>query len=201
MPDTKKTDRRILRSRAALREALLALMAEKPFTAISITEIVQLADYNRGTFYANYESKEALLDDVLDELIEKLLQSYRAPYENVQVFNVYELPANSVTIFKHFSEHADVYTTLMKSDVLPLLRERMFSALKRITQEELIYEVEGPDRELLAIYSIHALLGLVLYWVEGGFAHSTSYMQDQLVKIINWRPSGARTVVPRPKSK
>ncbi|MFB9329401.1 TetR/AcrR family transcriptional regulator C-terminal domain-containing protein [Paenibacillus aurantiacus] len=199
MSDMKKTDRRILRSRAALREALLALMAQKPFTAISITEIVQFADYNRGTFYANYESKEALLDDVLEQLIEQLLQSYRAPYENVQVFDIHELQANSVKIFEHFHQHADVYTTLMKSDVLPLLRERLFAALKRITQEELVYDMDGPDRELLAIYSIHALLGLVLHWVESGFAHSTSYMQDQLVKIINWRPAGARTVVLRPK--
>lgn len=197
MSDTKKTDRRILRSRSALRESLLALMAQKPFNAVSITEIVQLADYNRGTFYANYESKEALLDDVLEQLIEKLLQSYRAPYENVQVFHIQDLPANSVKIFEHFRDHADVYTTLMRSDVLPLLREKMFAALKRITQEELAYDVDGPDRELLAIYSIHALLGLVLHWVESGFAHSTSYMQDQLVKIINWRPAGARTVVRR----
>ncbi|MEC0229558.1 TetR/AcrR family transcriptional regulator [Paenibacillus alba] len=193
----KKTDRRIIRSKIALREALLSLMAQKPFTSISITEIVESANYNRGTFYANYESKEALLDEITSELIHKLLQSFRAPYEHVEVFRIDELPANSVMIFEHIFEHAALYTVLLQSDVLPNLREKMFIALKQISQEELVYSDNGIDQELLSIYAIHALVGLVFHWIESGFKHSSSYMQDQLVKIINWRPTVARTVVIR----
>lgn len=114
----KKIDRRIIRSKSALREALLTLMAQKTFTSISITEIVELANYNRGTFYSNYESKEALLDDIFSELIHKLLRSFRAPYEKVEVLRIHELPANSVMIFDHLYQNSAVYTVLMKSDVL-----------------------------------------------------------------------------------
>lgn len=193
---SKKTDRRILRSRAALRESMLTLMSQKPFPSISITEIVELANYNRGTFYANYDSKEALLEDIISELIDKLLQSFRAPYEKVEVFRYEELPANSVMIFEHIYQHAAQYTALMKSDVLPILKERMFTALKKISQEELIYPDKDNDidPELLAIYSLHSLLGLVFHWVESGFAYSPAYMQEQLVKLINYRPSVAKTV-------
>ncbi|MCS7463647.1 TetR/AcrR family transcriptional regulator [Paenibacillus doosanensis] len=191
----KKPDRRILRSKSALREALLGLMSQKPFTSISITEIVEQANYNRGTFYSNYESKEALLDDVISELIGRLLQSYRAPYESAEVFRISEMAANSVMIFQHVFENAKIYAILMKSDVLPVLREKMFIALKQISQEELVHPEHDIDQELLAIYSIHALLGLVFYWVESGFKHPTSYMQEQLIKLIRWRPSDARTVV------
>ncbi|ULL16035.1 TetR/AcrR family transcriptional regulator [Paenibacillus sp. H1-7] len=190
-----KLDRRIIRSRKALREAMLTLMSQKPLAAISITEIVELADYNRGTFYSNYDNKEALLDDIFAELIDQLLQSFRAPYQQVEMFSIQDLPASSVMIFEHFYQHASIYTVLAKSEVLPQLREKMFIALKHITQEELVYPEHEIDRELHAIYSIHALLGLVFYWVESGFQHSTSYMQEQLVKIINWRPTVAKTVM------
>ncbi|OXM84168.1 TetR/AcrR family transcriptional regulator [Paenibacillus rigui] len=190
-----KTDRRILRSKRALREALLSLMERKPFHSISITEIVELANYNRGTFYSNYESKDQLLDDVFSELIRKLVESFRAPYEKVEVFHIHELAANSVMIFQHVYQNSSVYTVLLKSDVLPILKQKMFIALKQITQEELIYSDTDIDQELLAVYGIHALLGLVFYWVESGFEHSTSYMQDQLIKIIQWRSTDAKTAI------
>lgn len=71
----------------------------------------------------------------------------------------------------------------------------MFTALKQISQEELVIPDNEIDQELLAIYSIHALLGLVFHWVESGFKHSHSYMQDQLIKLITWRPTVAKTVI------
>ncbi len=192
------TDRRIIRSRTALREALLSLMTNKPFSSISITEIVEYANYNRGTFYSNYSSKEALLDDIISQLIEQLLQSFRAPYENVEIFRINEMPAHSVMIFEHIFNRSSIYTIFMKSDVLPILREKMFVALKKISMEELVYPKHEIDQELLAIYSIHALIGLVFYWIESGFKFSSAYMQEQLIKIINWHPTVATTAHNKP---
>ena len=60
----KRTDRRIVR-KEALKQALLSLLSQKSFSSISITEIVELANYNRGTFYTHYDNKESLLDDIL----------------------------------------------------------------------------------------------------------------------------------------
>ncbi|MWC29371.1 TetR/AcrR family transcriptional regulator [Paenibacillus sp. MMS18-CY102] len=183
-----KKDRRVVRSQEALKQALLALMSHKSFDAISITEIVESANYNRGTFYAHYENKEALLDDIIEELIQQLLASFRAPYEHQDVFRVNELTANSVKIFDHIHQHAEIYTTLLRSNVMPNLREKMFLALKKISMDELEYPATGVNQELLAIYSIHALLGLIFHWVESGFEQSVSYMQEQLILIIQWRP-------------
>lgn len=46
----------------------------------------------------------------------------------------------------------------------------------------------------MAVYSMNALLGLIFYWIESGFEYPPSYMQEQLVKLINWRPTEARIV-------
>ncbi|GJM79060.1 hypothetical protein HMSSN139_15560 [Paenibacillus sp. HMSSN-139] len=78
---TSKPDPRILRSKAALRAALLQLMAQKPFHDVTITDIVKQAGYNRGTFYANYGTKEELLNDMIEAKIQDLLHAFRAPYE------------------------------------------------------------------------------------------------------------------------
>jgi AcrR family transcriptional regulator len=189
--DNIKSDRRIIRSKAALKQALLTLMSQKPFSSISITEIVELADYNRGTFYSHYENKEGLLDDILNELISELVKSFRAPYETSELFRIDELPANAVMIFDHIYQNASIYTVLMSSEVLSDIREKMFLALKQILIEDLddTASDSSMNREFHVIYSIHAVLGLVFHWIEGGFKYSPAYMQDQLVRIINWHPS------------
>lgn len=187
-----KTDPRILRSKTAMRDALLHLMSRKPFAAISITEIVNQAKYNRGTFYANYNTKEELLEDMIGDKIGDLLQSFRAPYEQVSEFSPHDLHANSVMIFDHIARNADFYTILTRSDVLPALREKMFVSFKQILSEELIFEEGDVDQELMFIYSLNALLGLIFYWIESGYVHSPAYMQEQLVKILNHWPSSGK---------
>lgn len=193
-----KTDPRIVRSKAALREALLFLMARQPFAAVSITDIIKQASYNRSTFYTHYASKEALLEDMITETISGLLDSFRAPYAKTAMFYPHELPAHSVMIFDHIAEHSSFYTILNQSDVLPLLRQKMFVSLKTILLEELIYEEADVDLELLVVYSLHALLGLIFHWIEGGLVQSPSYMQEQLVKILKHHSVDSRNGI-RPR--
>lgn len=195
MPSGHKViDRRVIRSREALKQALLELMTLKDFDAISITEIVEHANYNRGTFYSHYDNKEALLEDIITGLIEQLLQSFRAPYENEEVFRIEELPAHSIKIFEHIHQHASVYILLLKSNAHSHLREKMFDAIRQISQDELEHpSMEGINTELLSVYSNHALLGLIFYWIENDLSYSPAYIQEQLVKLIQWRPSVALT--------
>ena len=48
------TDRRIRRTRALLRQGLIQLMETKDIKDISVKELSDLADINRGTFYLHY---------------------------------------------------------------------------------------------------------------------------------------------------
>lgn len=58
-------DRRIKKTKQALNQALFTLLDEKTFQQITITDIVTVADVNRGTFYKHYRDKEELLDSIL----------------------------------------------------------------------------------------------------------------------------------------
>lgn len=60
-------DRRIKKTKQALNQALFTLLDEKTFQQITITDIVTVADVNRGTFYKHYRDKEELLDSIIDE--------------------------------------------------------------------------------------------------------------------------------------
>lgn len=64
-------DIRIQRSKAALREALLACMLEKPLQDIAVTEVCERAGLNRTTFYKYYKDITGILDELGQEQIEK----------------------------------------------------------------------------------------------------------------------------------
>jgi AcrR family transcriptional regulator len=54
------------------REALLEILPEKPIEAVTVTELCHRADLNRGTFYLHYGSPAELLEDIEDDLFERL---------------------------------------------------------------------------------------------------------------------------------
>ena len=49
-----KLDRRVRRTREQLKRALTQLLLEKPVREITVRELTDRADVNRGTFYAHY---------------------------------------------------------------------------------------------------------------------------------------------------
>lgn len=55
-------DPRVIRTRAALREALARLLRERPFEDLTLNEIAEAAGVNRATIYKHHPDKFALLD-------------------------------------------------------------------------------------------------------------------------------------------
>ncbi len=64
MTDKPKTDRRIERTRTALRNALLALVRREEWAEINVREICREANIARSSFYLHYDNKTDLLDSV-----------------------------------------------------------------------------------------------------------------------------------------
>ncbi|MGE4549001.1 MAG: TetR/AcrR family transcriptional regulator [Intestinibacillus sp.] len=62
-------DRRIRRTKRLLRQALAELMLEKEFKDITVTDVVDRADINRGTFYVHYRDVYDLREKIENEMI------------------------------------------------------------------------------------------------------------------------------------
>lgn len=64
-------------TRLALREAALRCFARKGFAGTQIADVTALAGVAKGTFYVHFTDKEALLDSVLAEFVERLAEAVR----------------------------------------------------------------------------------------------------------------------------
>ncbi|MFF2481487.1 TetR/AcrR family transcriptional regulator [Paenibacillus sp. NPDC058071] len=197
-----KTDKRIIRSKEALKKALLELMKIKPFSAITTTEIVKTADFNRGTFYAHYEHKEALLEDIINDMLNGLIAAFRKPYLEIDSFDFRHFPASAVALFDHIYENASLYSLMVDEQVMPGFKEKMYQAISTTSATDLIYDIDKTnppiDGELLNVYHMHALLGLTFHWIQDGFKQTPDYMAKQLVLFLGLS-KGERKVVTRMK--
>ncbi|MDQ0428752.1 AcrR family transcriptional regulator [Planomicrobium stackebrandtii] len=188
-----KKDRRIDKSKNALKDALILLMEEKEFKSITITEIVHLANLNRGTFYKHYPTQEELLNELIEDVLSDLVSSYRDPYITVPNFDVGKLSSSSVKIFDHVERYSRFYTIIVNSNVLPGFQNRICQVLKELIQSDLIKLMPNPeiDCSLLSSYNAYALFGLIIEWVNGGFIFTPHQMADQLISIISYQsPKG-----------
>ena len=79
-------DRRVRKTKKQLRQALMDLMSEKPSKSISVRELAERADINRGTFYIHYKDVGDLLQRLEDEMAERLiLVCKKYAYANTEV--------------------------------------------------------------------------------------------------------------------
>lgn len=106
----KKIDRRVLRTRQSLGDALVDLTLENGYDSITIKELTQSASIGYATFFRHFKSKDELLMYVLESVLEDLnslmdvdmssyeqaLVMYRYIHENHRIYQVFvDLPRNS----------------------------------------------------------------------------------------------------------
>ena len=70
--ELKKEDRRVRRTKKLLTQALTELLQKKQINEITVKELTDLADMNRGTFYMYYKDIFDMLEKIEDELFQKL---------------------------------------------------------------------------------------------------------------------------------
>ncbi|UOQ48508.1 TetR/AcrR family transcriptional regulator [Gracilibacillus caseinilyticus] len=179
-------DRRVRKSKKALKKALMSLLKQQTLQHITVMEIVTKADVNRGTFYKHYQYKEQLLEEMVDDVIADLIVSYREPLHQFKELNVDNLTGSSIKIFEHVASYNDFYTVIAKSNALEGLQSRICQKLKDLMKEAASSQQpnQAIDLELIASYQAYALWGLIIEWIQQDFKYSASYIANQFLAIL-----------------
>ena len=200
MQKNNKPDRRVQRTRKALRTALLELIKEKGYDSISVEEITRRADLGRATFYLHYKDKEDLLVDEFSELANERARALsEIPFsdwlpdlENPDPIVEYKPTSPLLMVFQHVANHADIYCILLqneKSDrILERIRKIIAQSISEFMQTKLrndpipiLFEV---PIDLLAAYFSGALLSCVDWWLEQGESYSPEEMTRMFQRLF-----------------
>lgn len=61
-------DKRIIKTKRNLKDAMIRMLSAEDFERMSVTELCKEAKVSRITFYSHYSDKQALLDDIFDDM-------------------------------------------------------------------------------------------------------------------------------------
>ncbi|MEA4987450.1 MAG: TetR/AcrR family transcriptional regulator [Anaerovorax sp.] len=73
------TDLRVIKNKKHIKEAFLELIQKCDYEKITVTELAEKAMINRKTFYLHYETKDALLDEIIQDGLKIMLKNTRYP--------------------------------------------------------------------------------------------------------------------------
>lgn len=133
-------DRRKRKSRKAIFEACVQLVEEKDFQKITINEIVERADLNRGTFYLHFADKYDMMISFENEMIEKIEQIFinNLPEQKSDHLFIQSRYDTVVEILKCFEENKELLQLLLKSSHNTSFQAKLRSKLRGVFEEKII---------------------------------------------------------------
>jgi len=169
---SEKLDRRVNRTRRRIRKSLFLLMKKLPYERIRTAHIAEEADISRSTFYLHYETKDDLLDSVIDEIIGEYMAALDAPEQNRKMEPTYLL-------FSLWKENMSEMQLIVRAG----LEHRIFQRLRKSNIKH--EHIDNIHNHLLNDY-VHELVngaefGLLLRWTRDG----GKIPIDQMVGLYN----------------
>ena len=165
MDNKKKENRRVRLTKQMIQDSLIEILNDKPIEKISISELCQLADINRTTFYNHYGSQY----DVLKELGETITDRIVSAGEQESVETPISLE-NQVSLICHYLQEHPVEENILL---------RHFSADDMVIRDMLIKRMSGGQiqypafaekydentKKLLFNFLIHGIYNLMRCWL------------------------------------
>lgn len=177
-------DRRVRKTRRQLRECLITLLKEKKVQDITVRELTDMADLNRGTFYLHYKDVFDLLEKTEAELQEdfnRLVCKHDAvdlKQRPSVIFNeIYSLVYDNADLIEILlGENGDLnFVNRLKL----LIREKCLKDWMEVFRS-------GNAAAFDAFFSfiVSGCIGLVQYWLQTGLKETPEQMAKLTEHII-----------------
>lgn len=158
-------DRRVRKTKKALREALAKLLTKKELHAITVQELANEADIHRGTFYAHYQDVYDLFEKIEDSVIEELTELMESDEE-------YTCEGLYTALINYIFDNSKLCKAFFEKGNYSF-QKRIASWLESAYIES--WTVENPNMQMndkmnyLAVYHIQGLISIIGKWVETDF--------------------------------
>ena len=178
-----KNKKTINRAKEHFIQALLTLMAEKPFADITVNELAARAEYDRRTYYRYFKNKEDILilhcSDILSEMADLLMQKG-------------DLTCHSgiLSYYEFWQNHLDFLKLLDQNRMLPFLEEQMdalfYSSVEKAVQEDLpdtLSDVAALGRYSF-FFTAGGLWNVLVWWVREGAVQTPEKLTGYILTSI-----------------
>lgn len=171
---------RIVKTKKALKEAVVELLKQGDASLINVFSICQKAGINRTTFYNHYKDKDALLKEMV-------LDTVDASCDFLDAFLEKKNPGLAMTrMLQYYRENDGFFLTLMKTDyadafvrlMIDTIWEKCFLWYKRnggLTSSYVYYRI---------VFKVSGVVHMILHWLEGERRVSLPMMSSFIMSFL-----------------
>lgn len=194
-----RTDLRVRRTQMNLREALIDLIEEKGFDAVTVGDIAERAMVNRATFYRHYPDKYALVTGIFEESIRQMMHEIplpEGPGATPPASGTVDDAARQLdaavavwlALFEHLARHARLYqamlgkrgsswfTAQMRDSFAEAIRSRARILTTLGLSVRAADEPNAAPLEFVIVCLANWFVGMLSWWMEQGMRYSPQQM-------------------------
>jgi len=172
----KETDLRVQRTRQRLRQALIELVTEHGYEAVTVLDIVERAQVGHKTFYRHYPDKEALLYALLGEILAEaqlVLQPPSAPLASEE---------NTLNALYFAQKYAKLWLVLLRSPVAEHVLQPLIAF--GLAEGTRFFGGQGTPDQLVAYHFATSMRSLIQWWLENDMPYPPEEMAEYINRLL-----------------
>ncbi|NLU52127.1 MAG: TetR/AcrR family transcriptional regulator [Clostridiaceae bacterium] len=175
-------DRRIRRTKRIIRQTLTELLAVKDLKDISVSELTEKADINRGTFYLHYKDIYDLFEQIERETIEDFtntISKYKKPAQTLWMPMFLDL-------LKYVAANSQIFLAILKTKENTFLNQIIELHRPKTKEEWRTLFPGGKEEHYEYYYSFitHGCVSMLLRWFENGMKESPESIAKMAEKMM-----------------
>lgn len=172
-------DARMKKTKQALVNAMIELLSQQPFSAITVNDICSAATVGRSTFYTHFQDKYALVRYAIEQMKD-------TAHGSLASMSLSEHIEHALTqVKKHASLLKNLTATEFNSELMDLVRTPFCDEMERAL---LAHKAQGntvvEPIEMTAVYYAFAMSSTIMYWVHRDMPYSVEEMAHCLNALI-----------------
>lgn len=176
-----KENQRVRLTKQLLKKSLIALMKEKAFYQITVSDVCTLSELNRSTFYRHYNN----VHDILLELENDLIESTKACIAEIDETAVKAASQPLNKLLYYIKDNREIYLLFLHQ---PVDKEFRFSLMKlamHLIMDKFAFFETETDNEERTIYLMNGSIALIDEWLEKGAVIPVEEVTELLLKYSN----------------
>jgi AcrR family transcriptional regulator len=176
-------DRRIRRTKVRIKQALIKLLLSKDLKDITVSELTELADVNRGTFYLHYRDVGELFHQIEGEVVEEFSR-YIVTYKNRSA--LLRMPVLG-DLFHYVTMNEEICRALLRSPDSTFITQLFELSRPRSPAEFRRYYKNWDETYCDYYYDFicYGAFAMLRRWLETGMKESVEQITLMVEKMIS----------------
>jgi hypothetical protein len=193
-------DRRIQKTKKLLSTALVDLIIQQGYEAVSIKDIIDKANVGRSTFYTHFESKEQLLlsgHDTFKRLLTESVVPTKGSGEGVDI--------DFLFFYRHMKEQSPVVKALIGKEGGEIVAKHIHAIFAHRIKEYFEHRTSVEANSVMFVFTVNAaasaMISLLVQWVENDMPFTPEEMTEKsntlLAKMMDGQVHSTGTAIRR----